>query len=85
MGDFIIGIVNGGISDLAIVLTWILNLLPPSPFALIDSSPIGQYLPYINWIIPVQLIVNSISLWLSSIAIYYLCAIVMRWIKVIGD
>jgi uncharacterized membrane protein len=83
--NFIIGLCNGGINDIAIAATWLLSFLPDSPFSYISNSPIGQYLPALNWIIPVQMMVDSMSVWLTAIGFYYLLAIIMRWIKVIGD
>lgn len=84
MGNFIIDLLNGIIQDLADVIQFILNLLPPSPFSLLNNSPIGQYLPSINWIFPIETFVNIAEAWLTAIAIYYAYSIVMRWIKAIN-
>lgn len=83
MGAFWVGLVNGLISDVASSASWLLAFLPSSPFVFLESSPIGQYLPAINWIVPVQAIVDSLALWVTAISLYYMLAIVLRWIRAI--
>lgn len=83
MADWIIGVLNSIIKGLASVLGWFVNLLPASPFEILDNSPIGQYLPVINWFVPVQSIVNTLTAWITAIATYYLVQIILRWAKAI--
>ena len=68
---------------LAQVLTWVVNLLPDSPFRLIDNSPIAPYLPIINWFIPFDFVVTTLTLWLTAIAIYYVYSVILRWVKAV--
>lgn len=64
-------------------LEWLVSLLPASPFALLDDSPIQPYLRYINWIVPVDFILNTLTAWLLAVAGYYCWSVVLRWIKAI--
>lgn len=64
-------------------LEWIVDLLPDSPFQLLDTSPIEPYIGYINWFIPVDFILTTLTLWLVAVAGYYCLSIVLRWIKAI--
>lgn len=62
------------------------KFLPKSPLAGIsisDSIP-AEYLGYLNWFLPVGLIINTMNLILAAIAAYYLISILLRWLKVIA-
>ena len=65
------------------VLSLICVVLPDSPFKLLDKSPIGEYIGYINYFVPLDFILDSISAWLAAIVIYYGVQIIMRWAKAI--
>lgn len=60
-------------------------VLPYSPFqgfiSYLSSVP---YLGYINWFIPMGSIINITAAWTTSISLYYLYSIAMRWIKAIA-
>lgn len=83
MYAFFIGFVNSLIAGLGAVLNAIFGLLPPSPFSIIDNSPIASYLPGINYFVPVNQIITISEIWLTSIGTYYLYQIVLRWLKAI--
>lgn len=74
---------NTFIKLLAKVLDAIFILLPNSPFKDIDSSPISEFLGYLNYLIPVTEIVAIMTLWCTAIGLYYIVQIALRWIKVI--
>lgn len=61
----------------------VINLLPPSPFTVLDNSPIQPYLAYLNWFIPFDYIVGVLTLWTAAIVIYYVWMVALRWMKVI--
>ena len=65
------------------ILSWIVNLLPDSPFRLIDMTPLHDYLPYINYFVPLDFIINSLAAWGACIAVYYCYHIILRWVKAI--
>ena len=67
--------------------SWLLSLLPHSPFTSIKSflKPIEPYLGYLNWFVPVDWILGVLVAWLGAIATFYIYSIIMRWVKMIGD
>jgi len=65
-------------------LSWVVALLPDSPFKLIDNSPIKDLLPYINWFIPFDFMVTTFTAWLVAIAVYYVYSVILRWVKAIN-
>lgn len=83
MLEAIIIFINTLIEGLGSVLTVIFSILPSSPFKLISNSPIAEYLPTLNFFIPVAEIIAITQVWLSAIGVYYLYQIVLRWIKAI--
>lgn len=82
MVNFIIGLFNLLIKALGNVATFLINILPTSPFLVVESLEI-PYLNNLNWILPVDLFLSILGYWVSAIAIYYLVQIVLRWVKVI--
>lgn len=83
MLDAIISLINYLIAGLGLILETIFSILPTSPFKLISNSPIAEYLPSLNFFIPVSEMIAITQVWLSAIGIYYVYQIVLRWIKAI--
>lgn len=81
MGNWIINFLNYLISGLGSVLSVITSLLPPSPFTVLDNSPIKPYLDVVNYFIPLDYIVTTGETWLTAVGIFYIYQIVLRWIK----
>ena len=65
------------------MLKSIIDLLPDSPFKLLDNTPIQPYLKYINWVIPLDFIVDTLSLWLIAVAGYYTYSVILRALRLI--
>lgn len=65
------------------MLKAIVDLLPDSPFKLLDNTPIQPYLKYINWVIPVDFIIDTLSLWLVAVAGYYTYSAILRMLNTI--
>lgn len=84
MVDFIIGLINLIIKALGAVLGTIFSILPKSPFSMISNTPIAEFLPTLNFFIPVAEIIAIGQAWLLVIGAYYLYQIVLRWIKAIN-
>jgi hypothetical protein len=84
MGDFFVQMINELIKALGAVLQLIFSALPTTPFSLLDNSAIAEYLPTINYFIPISAMLGIIEIWLTGIAIYYVYQIALRWIKAIG-
>jgi len=83
MGQFIINMFNSILNGLGAVLTFVLLLLPKSPFAIIDNSPIAEFLPTINYFVPISEMIAIGEAWLTCIAIYYIYVIALRWVRAI--
>lgn len=68
-------------------LNWIMSfiavILPDSPFQILDKSPIGEYIGYINYFIPIEFMVDTLSAWTACILIFYGYQMIMRWAKAI--
>ena len=65
------------------MLSFIVELLPDSPFQLLDYTPIAGILPYINYFIPLDFMMSVLAAWSSCIIIYYGYSVVLRWLKAI--
>jgi hypothetical protein len=63
-------------------ITWLLGLLPDSPFVSPNSPPSSINLGYVTWLIDFPLMLRHLSLLLVAISAYYLIRVVARWIKV---
>lgn len=77
------GILDGLGQAVENALEWLVNLLPDSPFKLLDSTPIQPYLKYINWVIPFDFILNTLTAWLVAVAGYYVWSVVLRFINAV--
>jgi hypothetical protein len=83
MYDFLISFINKLISGLSLALSSIVSLLPDSPFKDINVSLDSNLLGYLNWMFPIDDMLSVLTLWVSSILIYYVYSIVLRWVKAI--
>ena len=62
----------------------IIELLPRSPIAFIDSNPqIKEIISFMNWFIPVDTMIAMTEAWLTAILIYYVVQVILRWTKII--
>lgn len=68
------------------VLEWVINLLPDSTLSAMTSLPEGvsQYLGWLNWFLPIAEIIVMLAGWVSALLLYFLIAIVMKWVKIVG-
>lgn len=65
---------------------WLMSMLPASPFrGFLDRFANIPYLSWLNWFVPVADILAVLLVWLGAIATFYICSIVLRWVKVLGD
>ena len=65
------------------LLKSIIDLLPDSPFQMLDNSSISKYLVYINYFVDFAFIVDTLTLWLVAVAGYYTYSVILRMIKTI--
>ena len=86
MYAFFINLINALIRGFGKVLQFVFVLLPDSPFQkyIIENSVIHKYADYINYFIPISMMLVIFEAWCSAIGVYYLYQIVLRWAKAIN-
>lgn len=66
------------------LLDFVLKLLPLSPFdEIISSLEDMPFLGYLNWFIPIGTFIKIGAVWLTSITLFYMYSIILRWVKAI--
>lgn len=65
------------------LLKSIIDLLPDSPFQMLNNSPISKYLVYINYFVDFAFIVDTLTLWLVAVAGYYTYSAILRMLNTI--
>lgn len=68
---------------LSYILSFVVVLLPDSPFKLLDYTPIADILPYINYFVPLDFMLSTLTAWGVCIVVYYAYQIALRWAKAI--
>lgn len=76
IADFFIMIINFLLNLIFGVFTFIINLLPESPFKNLDLSIPSQYIGWMNWLFPFGAIINILTGWAVCVAVYFF----IRWI-----
>ena len=61
----------------------VIALLPDSPFDILSNTAVGQYMGWLNWLVPIEQIVGILEAWCSAILVYYIYVTILRWIKAI--
>lgn len=64
-------------------LQWVVDMLPNSPFQVLDNTVIKPYLPYVNWFIPFDFMLSTMETWLAAVAAYYLYSVILRIVKAV--
>lgn len=83
--NFVVYLVNLLIWLVCGIVNLIVSILPDSPFSNIDFMIENQkYLSYLNWLIPIDTILNITFAWCGCLIVYKGYSIVMRWFKLIS-
>lgn len=62
----------------------LLKILPTSPFDSFINSLNGiPYMEYINFFLPLDIIIPILTAWGTAIGLYYAYMIILRWVKAI--
>lgn len=80
--NLLISLLNFIIESVGLFISLLINILPTSPFLLIQNLDI-EYLDSLNWVLPLSFCFTVLGYWVGAIAIYYLVQIPMRLMKVI--
>jgi len=83
MYSWLINSINAIIRGIGVALKSCLGLLPNSPFSVLDNSAIAQYLPTLNYFLPITEIISVGEGWLVCVALYYMYQAVLRTINLI--
>lgn len=78
----LVWLINQLIKALGNIAEMMINILPESPFLIVENIEI-PYLKYLNWVIPVEEMLVILTYWVGAIAIYYIVQVILRWVKVI--
>lgn len=78
----LVWLINQLIKALGKIAEMMINILPESPFLIVENIEI-PYIKYLNWIIPFEEMLVILTYWVGAIAIYYIVQVILRWVKVI--
>ena len=68
----------------AYLIKMIASIFPNTPFDVSEYLfGIEEYIGYLNWIVPINSILNITMLWGGCMILYYGYGVVMRWLKLI--
>lgn len=60
----------------------VMRMLPRSPVKdYINNLGEVEFLSYLNWFIPIGMILKVLSAYLTAIALFYCYSLILRWIK----
>ncbi|MDY0237111.1 MAG: hypothetical protein RBR71_13880 [Gudongella sp.] len=80
--NLLIKFINVIVDGLASLVNLLFMLLPNSPFQTIDLSTV-PYLNTLNWFIPIDFMILTLTAWTTAIALYYVVMVALRWAKAI--
>lgn len=64
-------------------LSWLVGLLPSSPFSFVANSQFSDLIAKINYFVPIYEFISILEAWIVAVAAYYLYSVVARWLKAI--
>lgn len=82
--NFIIYLFNLVIWLFCGIVKIIFSILPNTPFD-VSSYTFGseKYFGYLNWLFPIEMILNITFIWCGCMLVYWSYNFIMRWIKLI--
>lgn len=81
--NFVTHIANALIKGLGLVLEALVVLLPRSPFPVRYDIDV-RFLSGLGWIVPIDLILTTLTAWIACVGIFYVYMTVLRWVRVLG-
>jgi len=78
------GVVNWIMDNVIAALTWVIELLPNSPFNAISNADVSGFMGTLNWFLPLDKIVAELELWLTCVVVFYAYQIILRWVRAIN-
>ena len=83
MYAFFINLLNSIIRGIGSAIHLILGILPNSPFTVLNNSPIAEYLPTLNYFLPIAEMISIGEGVLAIVGVYYIYQAVLRTINLI--
>lgn len=83
MGAFFINLLNAIIKAIGLVFSWVLGILPNSPFVAISNTGVEEFMTSLNWLIPISSMLAILEAWLVAVLGYYIVQAILRWVKAI--
>lgn len=80
--NFVVHTCNALIKGLALVLQAVVALLPRTPFPEAYDIDVS-FLDGLGWVVPIDLILTTLTAWIACVGVYYVYMTVLRWIKVL--
>lgn len=74
---------SGLMGSLMGALTWVINLLPNSPFQTLNNADVNTFMGTLNWFLPLDKILAELELWLTCVVVFYMYQIILRWVRAI--
>lgn len=86
----ILGIIKYGIAKvISVVVNLVVAILPTSPFqAYLNYFSEFEYLPYINYFLPIDTFIVIFEAWLAGVALWYVYCFIMDvigWVSGYGS
>lgn len=82
IANFFILLINKIVELLGVMGELAMKLLPDSPFTQINNYIIdSNLLKALNWVIPIDVAINILTLWIPALFIIYVVRVVLKWIK----
>lgn len=85
MANFFIRLINYFIVGVGASFSWVLSLLPNSPFGSPATKPNAIDLGYVTWIIPFPTMISHLAVLIGAILGWYTIRVAARWLKVARD
>ena len=79
--EWLLNIFNWIFEQFSYSADFVCNLLPDSPFRLLSFTPIEPYLSALNYFIPIDFMLSTLSAWCICITVYYTYKSILRWAK----
>lgn len=79
MMDFIKSLIDWVVNGIKAVV----DLLPDSPFQITVPDSVQQMMGYVNYFIPIKLMLQTMLAWTICVGVWYAATILMRWVKAI--
>lgn len=82
IADFFILIINFLITLICGIISWIVNILPTSPFAGITLDVPSEFMGYVNYFLPVNLMMPVLLAWGTCIVGYKFIKWIMHILRI---